>query len=63
LCQLIDVGINKSFLSFMREKWENWILKGWSIVNGAMKQPSRQLVAEWLINVYINIPAQTIGNA
>ncbi len=29
----------------------------------AAKEPSRKLVAEWLVDVYSNIPGQTLRNA
>jgi hypothetical protein len=60
LCQPVDVGINKSIKSRMREKWENWMVAGNGIVNGVAKEPTRQLVAEWVIDVYKNLPAQTV---
>ena len=63
LCQPVDVGINKSLKSRMREKWENWMVMGEGIVNGAAKEPTRQLVAEWVVEVYKNLPAQTVRNA
>jgi hypothetical protein len=63
LCQPIDIGINKSIKSGMREKWENWMVAGGGIVNGIAKEPTRQLVAEWAVEVYKNLPAQTVRNA
>ena len=63
LCQPVDVGINKSIKSGMREKWENWMVAGDGIVNGVAKEPTRQLVAEWAVEVYKNLPAQTVRNA
>ena len=33
------------------------------IINGAAKESSRKLVAEWLIDIYGSIPAQTVRNA
>ncbi len=59
----IDVGINKSLKLRMHEKWENWMSTGEGIVNGATKEPTRQLVAEWAVEVYKNLPAQTVRNA
>ena len=46
LCQPVDVGVNKSIKIGMREKWEDWMLEGDGIINGAAKEPSCQLVAE-----------------
>ena len=47
----------------MREKWENWMVAEDGIVNGVAKKPSRKLVAEWLTDVYMNLPGQTVRNA
>ena len=63
LCQPVDVRINKSLKSRMCEKWENWMVTGEGIVNGAAKEPTRQLVAEWAVEVYKNLPVQTVRNA
>jgi hypothetical protein len=63
LCQPADIGINKMIKCGMREKWEDWMLEGEGIVNGAAKEPLRKLVAEWLVDVYSNIPGQTVRNA
>ena len=56
-------GINKTIKTSMREKWEDWMMEGDGIVNGAAKEPSRKLVAEWLVEVYSSLPAQTVRNA
>jgi hypothetical protein len=63
LCQPIDVGINKTIKSRMRDKWEDWMTDGKGIVDGAAKKLSRKLVAEWVLDVYNNFPAQTARNA
>jgi hypothetical protein len=55
LCQPIDVGINKSIKGGLRDKWDQWMVEGEGIVNGKAKEPSRKLVAEWVVNVYNNI--------
>jgi hypothetical protein len=46
LCQLIDVGINKSIKSGMRDKWDDWMIEGDGIVDGATKELSRN----WWLN-------------
>jgi hypothetical protein len=63
LCQPVDVGINKLIKSRMQEKWENWMVVGDGIVNGIAKEPMRQLVAEWVVDVYMKLPAQTVQYA
>jgi hypothetical protein len=47
----------------MRNKWEDWMIEGDGIVNSVAKEPSRRLVAEWILDVYKNIPCQTARNA
>ena len=63
LCQPVDVGINKVIKCGMREKWEDWMLEGDGIVDGVAKEPSRKLVAEWLVDVYTNMDAKKVRNA
>jgi hypothetical protein len=63
LCQPIDVGINKVIKSGMRNKWEDWMIEGDGLVNSVAKEPSRRFVAEWILDVYKNIPCQTARNA
>jgi hypothetical protein len=63
LCQSVDVGINKTFKSGMRDKWEDWMIEGEGIKDGAAKELSRKLLAEWVLDVYTNFPAQTLRNA
>ena len=49
--------------SWVRKKCEDWMIEGERIVDGAVKEPSRKLVAEWVLEVYNNFPAQTARNA
>ena len=39
------------------------MIAGDGIVDGVAKEPSRQLVAEWVVDIYMNLPAQTVRNA
>ena len=63
LCQPIDVGINKPIKCGLREKWENWMVDGEGIVDGQAMEPSQQMIAEWLVEVYNNIPEEMGQNA
>ena len=38
------------------------MIEGGIIVDGAAKEPSRRLATEWIIDVYKNIPSQTVRN-
>ena len=63
MCQPVGVGINKVIKCGMHEKWEDWMLEGEGIPNGAAKEPTRELVSEWRVTVYTNIPGQMVRNA
>ena len=63
LCQPVDVGLNKTIKTGMREKWEDWMMEGSGIVDGAAKEPSRKLVAEWIVEVYSSVPQEIGRNA
>ena len=39
------------------------MIAGDGIVDGIAKEPWRHLVAEWVVDVYMNLPAQTVQNA
>ncbi len=45
----------------VREKWEDWMLDGEGITNVVAKELSRKMVAEWLLDVYKNIPSEMLG--
>ena len=54
---------SKSIKSRMHEKWESRMVAGDGIANGVATEPTRQLVAEWAVEVYKNLPAQKVRNA
>ena len=56
LCQPIDVGINKPIKNGLHDKWDQWMVEGDGIVNSQAKEPSCKMVAEWLVDIYNNIP-------
>jgi hypothetical protein len=63
LCQPVDVGINCPIKMEMTEQWEKWMFDGGGIVDGVAKEPTRKLVAEWIIGTYKNISEETGKNA
>ncbi len=63
LCQPIDVGINRSIKKEMTEQWEKWMFNGGGVVDGVAKEPTRKLVAEWIIGAYRNITTEIGRNA
>ena len=60
---LLVPALNKTIKSRMRDKWEDWMIEGEGIVDGAAKESSRKLVAEWVLEVYNNVPAHIARNA
>ena len=44
-------------------KWEDWMLEGERIFDGAAKGPTRKLGAEWIVDVYNTISSDTGQNA
>ncbi len=63
LCQPVDVGVNRPIKKEMTEQWEKWMLDGGGLVDGVVKEPTRKLVAEWIIGTYRNISVETGKNA
>ena len=45
----------------VREKWEDWMIEGDGVVDGAAKEPSRKLVAGWLVDVYKTFRVKLLG--
>jgi hypothetical protein len=63
LCQPVDVGINRPIKKEMTEQWEKWMFNGGGVVDGVVKEPTRNLVAEWIIGAYKNISEEIGQNA
>jgi hypothetical protein len=63
LCQPIDIGINKPIKTRLRDLWEQWMTEGEGVVDGRAREPSRKVVAEWLVEVYTNLPKEIGENA
>ena len=59
----MDVGINKTINTAMREKWVDLMVDGDGLVSGVAKEPSRKMGAEWILEVYNHILGQTARNA
>jgi len=50
LCQPVDVGLNKSIKTGMREKWEDWTVL-WMVLH-----------VEWFVEVYSSVPQEICRN-
>ena len=63
LCQPIDAGIHKPIKTRLHDKWEEWMVEGERIVNRKAMEPSRKMVAAWVVDIYNNIPTVIGRNA
>ncbi len=63
MCQPVDVGINCPIKKEMTEQWEKWMFDGGGIIDGVAKEPTRKLVAKWIIGAYKIISEKTGKNA
>jgi hypothetical protein len=39
------------------------MVAGDGIIDGIAKEPTRQVLAEWVVDVYKNLPEETVQNA
>ena len=63
LCQPVDVGVNKPIKKEMTTQWEDWMTEGDGMTAGVAKEPTRKLLAEWIVGAYKNISEETGRNA
>ena len=56
LCQPINVDINKSIKSRMRDKWEDWMIEGDGIVDGENWWPN----GSWMSTTTFQVKLQGI---
>jgi hypothetical protein len=63
LCQPVDVGVNKSIKKEMTTQWEDWMTEGEGMTAGVAKEPTRKLLAEWIVGAYKNISEEMGHNA
>ena len=62
LCQPIDVGIGRPFKNRIRNKWEDW-MGNQDIGAGKTVAPSREMLANWIIDAATKISTQIIKNS
>ena len=43
----------------MIKQWEEWMRDGDGLVDGVVNEPTRKLVAKWIIGTYRNISVET----
>lgn len=62
--QVLDISVNKSFKSHLRNKWEQWMINGYEeyTKSGNLKRASYQEVAKWISEAWEEVPVETIKN-
>lgn len=64
LCQPVDVGINKPFKNRMQHLWEDHLLENRAAdVRGKIPSPSRETLAEWVIDSLQGLDEESVKNA
>ena len=61
--QPLDVLINKIFKGFFRDLFEEWSLQAPMQDNGHPYAPSRQLLAQWIVEAWKKIPEDLVKKA
>ena len=61
LVQPVDVGIGKPFKNRIRNRFEDWL--GQQNLQQACKPPSRQLMAQWIVEAADDLPEEIVKNA
>ena len=62
LCQPVDVGVNKPFKKFIRDKWEQWMISE-GIVHGTTSPPMRKQIAKCTLHAKSRINPEIIQNS
>lgn len=57
--QILDVGINKPFKQYCRERQVEYMVSQ----NSAIEKPTRQVVAHWALEAWNRITIDTIKNS
>jgi len=63
--QPLDISVNKSFKSKIRNYWDEWMLDGNMISltkGGNRRKPTFSKVCEWIVNAWNEITLSTIQN-
>lgn len=62
--QVLDIAVNKSFKSYLRKEWEQWMISGYHQFTkaGHIKRASYELVCQWISNAWAKVPISTILN-
>lgn len=62
--QPLDISVNKSFKSKLRNEWEKWMVNGPhdTTKSGNQKRPSYKIICEWIIRSWKQITPQIVKN-
>ena len=61
-CQPLDVGVNKPFKDRVKGRWMDWVMNG-DITQPIIKNPDRQMVAQWVADVWEDFSPQIVYNS
>lgn len=62
--QALDIGVNKSFKTLLRGKWEKWMIQGYKqyTKSGHMKRASYEEIVDWTSKAWNEVPTTAIKN-
>ncbi|KAL0278423.1 UNVERIFIED_CONTAM: hypothetical protein PYX00_000251 [Menopon gallinae] len=62
--QPLEISVNRSFKSNLRECWEKWMVKGFKSFtkNGSMKRASHEEILKWIDSAWRNVPEIAVIN-
>jgi transposase-like protein len=62
--QPLDLTVNKSFKSKLRNEWEKWMVNGphYTTKSGKQKRPSYKLICEWIVRSWDQITPENVKN-
>ena len=62
LCQSVGVGVNKPIKKEMTTQREDLMTEGDEMTAGVAKEPTRKLLAEWIVEAYKNVSKEVGRN-
>lgn len=62
--QVLDISVNKSFKSRLRNKWEQWMINGFKeyTKSGRIKRASYEEICKWISQSWEEVPDSAIKN-
>ena len=63
LCQPINIGVNRLIKRKLAEQWEDWMDVKGALVGRDVITPSREVIANWVVDAYWLLTKKTCQNA